>query len=147
MACQMINKIIGRFLVVACTLLVASCEKPPGAIPVKGISLNVSSLEMTEGDTADLIATVSPWDADNQTVIWSSDNGSVAGVSSIGHLAFKGCTGLSSITILSDTPPAGASTMFDDTNDIPIYVPAGSVDAYKAADGWNRYADRIQASH
>ena len=27
----------------------------------------------------------------------------------------------------------------------PIYVPAGSVEAYKAAQIWSEYADRIQA--
>jgi hypothetical protein len=35
---------------------------------------------------------------------------------------------------------------FQDTNNCPIYVPAESVDAYKAAARhWNDYADRIQA--
>lgn len=34
---------------------------------------------------------------------------------------------------------------FDNTNDCPIYVPSGSVDAYKSADGWSKYANRIQA--
>lgn len=35
--------------------------------------------------------------------------------------------------------------MFNETNDAPIYVPAGSVDAYKTAEYWSDYADRIQA--
>ena len=33
--------------------------------------------------------------------------------------------------------------MFKDTNSCPIYVPGGSVDAYRTA--WSEYADRIQA--
>ena len=32
---------------------------------------------------------------------------------------------------------------FVDTNDCPVYVPAGSVDAYREADGWSQYASRI----
>ena len=35
--------------------------------------------------------------------------------------------------------------MFNNTNDCPIYVPAGSVEAYKVAQYWSDYADRIQA--
>lgn len=35
--------------------------------------------------------------------------------------------------------------MFDDTNNIPIYVPDGSVETYKAAQYWHDYAKRIQA--
>lgn len=35
--------------------------------------------------------------------------------------------------------------MFDNTNNTPIYVPVGSVEAYKSAQYWSDYADRIQA--
>ena len=35
--------------------------------------------------------------------------------------------------------------MFDDTNNAPIYVPAESVEAYKSAQYWSDYADRIYA--
>ena len=35
--------------------------------------------------------------------------------------------------------------MFNNTNDCPIYVPTGSVEAYKTAEYWSDYADRIQA--
>lgn len=68
------------------------------------------------------------------------------------HATFYGCTGLESITFLSQYPPtvideAYEYYMFDNTNDCPIYVPADSVDYYKQADVWSRYADRIQAIH
>lgn len=66
-------------------------------------------------------------------------------ISTIGMMAFYNCTSLSSITIRATTPPSGGSMMFDYTNDCPIYVPVGSVDAYKVASGWSTYADRIQA--
>jgi hypothetical protein len=39
----------------------------------------------------------------------------------------------------------GAYTTFDSTNNCPIYVPSGSVNTYKAADGWSNYASRIKA--
>lgn len=55
---------------------------------------------------------------------------------------FGNCTSLTSVTILATTPPAthyGSSTMFENTpieaGTGYIYVPASSVDAYKAARG------------
>lgn len=67
-------------------------------------------------------------------------------ISSIGSYAFYQCSGLTSITVESVTPPTlGGYGVFDDTNNCPIYVPSGSVDAYKAASGWSSYASRIKA--
>lgn len=72
-----------------------------------------------------------------------------SGVTSIGYWAFKECSGLASITCLATTPPSAVIydewAAFDDTNNCPIYVPAGSVNAYKTASGWSAYASRIQA--
>ena len=66
-------------------------------------------------------------------------------ISSIGSSAFEGCSGLTSITVHSTTPPTLEYSVFDSTNNCPIYVPSGSVNAYKAASGWSNYASRIQA--
>lgn len=57
--------------------------------------------------------------------------------------AFESCSGLTSIIVLSETPPSGGNGMFDNTNNAPIYVPSGSVDAYKTANKWKNYANRI----
>ena len=67
-----------------------------------------------------------------------------ASVSRIDGDAFYGCSGLTSITSLATTPPTGVSGMFHNTNDCPIYVPAGSVDSYKTAEYWSDYEDRIR---
>ena len=66
-------------------------------------------------------------------------------ISSIGSSAFEGCSGLTSITVHSTTPPTLEYSVFDSTNNCPIYVPPESVDTYKAASGWSNYASRIQA--
>ena len=72
-----------------------------------------------------------------------------SGVTSIGQYAFWGCSGLTSVTVLATTPPSlGSFTNiypFDNTNNCPIYVPAGSVNTYKSASGWSNYESRIQA--
>lgn len=65
-------------------------------------------------------------------------------VTSIGTGAFNRCTYLTSITMEATTPPSIGTTVFDDTNNCPIYVPCNSVNAYKAATNWSAYASRIQ---
>ena len=67
-------------------------------------------------------------------------------VTFIGYMAFYKCVNLTHITLHSITPPTLANVnAFNDTNDCPIYVPAESVNAYKGAQYWSHYADRIQA--
>ena len=65
-------------------------------------------------------------------------------VTSIGDGAFSSCTSLTSITINAETPPALGSSIFynfNNTNNCPIYVPCGTIDAYTSA--WTEYANRI----
>ena len=57
--------------------------------------------------------------------------------------AFNGCSSLTDITFLSLTPPELGQYSLDGTNNCPIYVPMDSVDAYKTARYWTRYASRI----
>lgn len=67
-------------------------------------------------------------------------------VTSIGHRALRNCSGLTSITVEATTPPTLAEdSVFDGTNNCPIYVPSQSVSAYKSATNWSTYASRIQA--
>ena len=66
-------------------------------------------------------------------------------ITSIGGNAFNYCNGLESITINATTPPSINYNTLYNTNNCAIYVPAESVDAYKAASTWSTYTDRIQA--
>lgn len=67
-----------------------------------------------------------------------------ASVTVIGYSAFTGCLSLTGITVNATTPPTLGSSAFNNTNNCPIYVPAGSVNTYKAATNWVEYASRIQ---
>ena len=65
-------------------------------------------------------------------------------VTEIGNNAFSYCNQLASITCLAATPPAlGIDAFSSDTAGFTIKVPAASVAAYKAADGWKDYANYI----
>ena len=67
-------------------------------------------------------------------------------VTSIGGDAFNNCTSLTSVTVESTNPPTLGYNVFNNTNaNLVIYVPAASVDAYKASSGWSSYASKIQA--
>ena len=67
-------------------------------ILVKGVSLDSSSLSLTEGETATLTATVSPSNATDKTVTWSSNNTAVATVSASGVVTAKSA-GSATITV------------------------------------------------
>ena len=68
--------------------LSASC-KVTAIIPVSGIKLNYSALTMTAGTKFTLKATVTPSDATNKTVYWSSSSPSVAGMAAGGVINAK----------------------------------------------------------
>ncbi|MDO4781736.1 MAG: Ig-like domain-containing protein [Capnocytophaga felis] len=60
----------------------AKCELTinPRTISVTGIALNKSEITLTKGNAEDLVATVTPDNATNKNVIWSSDKTNVATV-------------------------------------------------------------------
>ena len=60
-------------------------------------------------------------------------------VTSIESGAFGGCTGLTKIESLAETPPSCASNAFYRVNNCVLTVPANSVEAYKAAEGWKEF--------
>ena len=67
------------------------------------------------------------------------------GVTSIGDWAFSGCSSLTSITCKPATPPIvdplGTFSLIDKS--IPVYVPARSAHAYRAASGWKDFTNII----
>ena len=65
-------------------------------------------------------------------------------VTSIGRAAFDVCSSLTSVYCKPTTPPAGGIYMFDQSaSGRKIYVPYNSVDKYKQAEYWSRYASDI----
>ncbi len=72
------------YVFTALTLFFAACEPEETDIAVSGVSLNQESRTLEIGDTATLVATISPKEATNKTIYWSSSAGGVATVSDVG---------------------------------------------------------------
>ena len=87
-------KKIAFFLATIALLL--ACNKPEEpntpdkpvdtTVHVTGISLSPASITITEEETADIVATVTPANADNKTVTWASSDTRVASVSGSGKV-------------------------------------------------------------
>ena len=80
--------------VASCTV---SVQQAPN-VAVTGVSLNKSSADLSVGETETLTATITPSNATNQNVTWSSSNTIVASVSSNGVVTAK-ASGTAKITV------------------------------------------------
>lgn len=60
----------------------------------------------------------------------------------IGDYAFQGCTALSKVICLAETPPDIMSHTFDQSHysDVHVVVPVGCVDDYRSAENWSNFA-------
>ena len=63
-------------------------------------------------------------------------------VTSIGEYAFAN-NNFTSVTIHAVNPPTADRGIFGYNSSLKIYVPVQSVNAYKTAEGWSEYADKI----
>ena len=90
-----ISKLFSSVLAL-CMLTLAGCSEKETQIEVSSVSLNTSTIEMVEGDSYKLVATVLPKDAEYDGVNWASSNASVASVSNGTVTALK--QGTSTIT-------------------------------------------------
>lgn len=68
----------------ACATLFAACKKEPVPVLVQTIKLDQTAASVVEGESFTLAAVVSPKEADNQTLEWTSDNEAVATVNENG---------------------------------------------------------------
>lgn len=110
-------------------LLFTYCEKEDNVISVQSVTLDETSLSLSVGDTERLVATVTPDDATNKNVVWSSSDEAVATVDQNGIItAIK--EGQATITVSSTDGNKTAScnvtvteiiTTITDTRDGNLY--------------------------
>ena len=67
-------------LVAFIAAILAGCNQEEAKVEVSSVSLNTATIQMVEGETFNLVATVLPKDAEYDCVIWASSNASVASV-------------------------------------------------------------------
>ena len=79
---------------------------PPENIPVQSVTLNKTSLQLTEGDSETLKATISPTNATNTKLVWSSANPSIASVDGTGKVTAK-ALGSTQIIVIAEDNSAG----------------------------------------
>ena len=84
-------------------------------IHVTEVTLNKATLELKEGESFTLIATVLPNEATYKTVAWSSTNGSVASVNANGQVTAN-AEGSASITATADGQSAVCSVIVSRNN-------------------------------
>lgn len=77
------HAMLNQIKIVAILLLAfVGCTEKETQVEVSSVSLNTATIEMVEGETFSLVATVLPKDAEYDGVIWASSNASVASVNS-----------------------------------------------------------------
>ena len=99
---------------------------PPNIIPVNEITLNPTSATLNVGETLQLTATVSPTNATDKSVSWTSSNTNVATVSNTGLVTAvaagtatitctandgSGVTATCSVTVVAPVPPPSTAAL------------------------------------
>ena len=114
----------------------ATCEITVNAkvYPVTGVTLDKTSYEMTEGDEVTLTATVSPENATNKNVSWSSSNAAVASVDNGKVTALK--AGTTIITVKTeDGNKTATCTVTVEAKTIPVTGVALDKTSYEMTEG------------
>ena len=90
-------------------------------VAVQSVTLSKSTLDLTVGDSFSLTASISPSNATNKAVTWSSSNSSIASVDSSGRVTAKG-NGTATITVKS-----AANASISDTCAVNVTTPTSGV--------------------
>ena len=75
-------RLIRLISVVVLAIVFARCTEKEAQVEVSSVSLNTATIEMVEGETFSLVATILPKDAEYDGVTWASSNASVASINS-----------------------------------------------------------------
>ncbi|MBO5855670.1 MAG: leucine-rich repeat domain-containing protein, partial [Alistipes sp.] len=132
---------IGMATFSGCTSL-TSVAIPDSVTTIDGSVFSgcTSLTSVTIPDSVTTIGYAAFYDCSSLTSVTIPDS-----VTEIGQCAFDNCTSLTSVYCKATTPPSlGGTSVFDSNGSgRKIYVPAGSVNAYKSATNWFEYRSAI----
>ena len=94
-------------------------ETQTPVVEVESVSLNKSEMTLTEGESETLAATVTPDNAENKSIIWSSNNEAVATVDANGTVTAKSA-GTAVITATSTNGKSAGCTVTVEKKQIPV---------------------------
>ena len=94
-------------------------ETQTPVVEVESVSLNKSEMTLTEGESETLAATVTPDNAENKSIIWSSNNEAVATVDANGTVTAKRA-GTAVITATSTNGKSAGCTVTVEKKQIPV---------------------------
>jgi uncharacterized protein YjdB len=114
-------------VVVTKTITMNVAPPPNPFIHVTGITLNVNELQLINGRSGYLTATISPTNANNQGIVWSSANGNVATVDQNGVVTATGY-GETTITARTDDGHFTATARVRVPEPEPVPVPETPTD-------------------
>ena len=93
-------------------------------VPVEGVTLSAEKWTIYEGDSFQLTATISPEDADDATLFWTSDNEEVATVDENGYVTaiMEGTAIITATAVSGKSASCEVTVISHDVPDLPIYV-------------------------
>ena len=94
-------------------------ETQTPVVEVESVSLNKSEMTLTEGESETLAATVTPENAENKSITWSSNNEAVATVDANGTVTAKSA-GTAVITATSTNGKSAGCTVTVEKKQIPV---------------------------
>ena len=94
-------------------------ETQTPVVEVESVSLNKSEMTLTEGESETLAATVTPENAENKSIKWSSNNEAVATVDANGTVTAKSA-GTAVITATSTNGKSASCTVKVEKKQIPV---------------------------
>ena len=116
-----------------CEVKVNAKTVEPEVIPVSSVSLDKTSVELTEGDETTLTATVNPDNATNKNITWNSSDNSVATVVNGKVTALKAGTTIITVTTEDSGKTATCEVKVNAKTVEPEVIPVSSVSLDKTS--------------
>ena len=119
-------KTIRLLLLISFSALVSCAEKGPAEIPVSSVTINKTAIQMKVGETETLTVTITPSNATEKEVFWTSSNSNVVDVDTEGLITAKG---VGKATITAEVGGVKAKCSVEVT---PSYIEVSSVELDKS---------------